>query len=196
MSRLSGAKGRRNRSVSVYELPDHQDQDASLRWAHRRSGQMGVLRMKQIQTQRSNTPSVSSKTAAQILGVVGFMWIAMVGTPSSAAAGLNVAGLGIQMDPDHRVLNFVDMRPWYDGGTLHSVTVRTWSRSTPRNQLATASAWVIHLLGEPRVRQIGMSGVRVRANGLVTCINTAIGPEVMSQPVTNLAEACAILMNM
>jgi len=122
-------------------------------------------------------------------------------TPSAVAASLGTTSLGTtslstQMGPGHRALNFVDMRPWYDGGTLHSVTVRTWSRSTPRNQLATASTWVIHLLGEPRVRQIGMSGVRVRANGLVICINTAIGPEVMSQPVTNLAEACAILMNM
>jgi len=41
MSRLSGAKGRWSRSVSVYELPDHQDQDASLRWAHRKPGLTG-----------------------------------------------------------------------------------------------------------------------------------------------------------
>ncbi|HBM89335.1 MAG TPA: hypothetical protein DD437_12380 [Rhodobiaceae bacterium] len=152
--------------------------------------------MKQIKTQRSNTPSVSSTTAAQILGVVGLIWIAMVGTPSSAAAGLNVAGLGIQMGPGHRALNFVDMRPWYDGGTLHSVTVRTWSRSTPRNQLATAADWAVHVLGDPKVRQIGMSGVRVHATSLVTCINSSIGPEVMSQPVTALASACAILLDM
>ncbi|MDF1848775.1 MAG: hypothetical protein P1U69_16365 [Parvibaculaceae bacterium] len=41
-----------------------------------------------------------------------------------------------------------------------------------------------------------MSGVRVHANSLVTCINSSIGPEVMGQPVTALASACAILLRM
>lgn len=152
--------------------------------------------MKQIQTQRSNTLSVGSTTVAQILGFVGLIWITLVGTPSTAIAGLNAAGLGIQMVPDRPAHHLVDSRQWYDGGTLHRVTVRTWSRSTRRNQLATAADWAVHVLGDPKVRQIGMSGVRIHANSLVTCINTSIGPEVMSQPVTALASACAILLNM
>ena len=85
---------------------------------------------------------------------------------------------------------------WYVGGTLHRATYGQWSRGTPRDQLATASDWAVKILGEPRVMQIGMDGLKVYAANLVTCVNAAGTRSVMNHPVTELVAACSVLLGM
>lgn len=49
-------------------------------------------------------------------------------------------------------------------------------------------------MGSRQVQRLGMSGVRDRANYLITCIDRAAVPDLMDQPVAELAAVCTILM--
>lgn len=182
--------------MSVYELPDHQDQDASLRWARRRSRLKGVSRMKQTLSVCGRTGRAHRTIFTRIFSVAALGWCVSVGAPSAVTAGPS----GVTQHPgtatERQGLHFIDSQSWYEGGTLHNATLRSWQRGSSRNQLATAADWAVHILGRATVYQIGMSGVRLHANNLVICINRAATPAMLDQPVSELAAACAILLEM
>lgn len=145
-------------------------------------GYMGVTKMRQIRLAAVRANNFSRIVFMGTVCAAALALFTVAKTPSAVAASLGTTSLSTQMNPNRPALQLVDIQQWYEGGTLHRVTVRTWSRSTRRNQLATAADWAVHVLGDPRVREIGMSGVRVHATSLVTCINSSIGPVF---PVSN-----------
>lgn len=84
---------------------------------------------------------------------------------------------------------------WYEGGTLHKATAAEWSSASPSNQLATAGDWSAIILGETRVRELGLDGLRSHAQQMVACVNTAISDGPSNQAVSEVAAGCSILMN-
>jgi hypothetical protein len=83
---------------------------------------------------------------------------------------------------------------WYEGGTLHKATAAQWAAASSSNRLATAGDWSATKLGESRVRQLGMNGLRSYAQQLVNCVNEATSDGPSNQTVGGIAAACAILM--
>jgi hypothetical protein len=84
---------------------------------------------------------------------------------------------------------------WYEGGTLHKATAAEWSSASPSNQLETAGDWTAIILGETRVRELGLDGLRSHAQQMVACVNTAISDGPSNQAVSEVAAGCSILMN-
>ena len=198
MSRLSGGKGRWSRSVSVYELPDHQDQDASLRWARRRSGLKGVHVMTR-HTETSAQDFANNSRWRPSLCTVNFLFLLLVAATIAGTISTQPAmALPTNQSPMSydRSLPIIEVRVnrWYEGGALQRATLRQWLRASRRNQLATAAGWTIQTLGEAKVRQLGMEGWRLFANNLITCVNAAAVPDMMDRSVTEIVAACTILL--
>lgn len=59
---------------------------------------------------------------------------------------------------------------WYQGGNLQSSTLDQWSAASERNKLATASDWIVIVLGDNQVRK--MNVLKKKANILVNCVDT------------------------
>jgi hypothetical protein len=81
---------------------------------------------------------------------------------------------------------------WYQGGTLHSVTIAQWVNGSYRDKLATAGDWIVGRLGDEQARD--MSRLMGRAAGLVHCVDS-VGFAVYttskdSERVNSVALAC------
>ena len=61
---------------------------------------------------------------------------------------------------------------WYQGGNLQGSTLHKWAISSERNKLATASDWIVIVLGESQVRN--MNTLKKKANVLVNCVDTLV----------------------
>lgn len=195
MSRLSGAKGRRNRSVSVYELPDHQDQDCQLAVGAPQVRAKGVQIMNlQNPRPRTEEPSAYRNVSflTRVTGTAASLLLAMGIFASSAHAQPITSFLSELSTP--LPTQTVSSQRWYEGGGLQRATLRQWMRASRRDQLATAAGWTIQTLGRDKVLALGMDGWRAYANNFVTCVNTAAAPAVMEKPVSELAAACSVLL--
>lgn len=84
---------------------------------------------------------------------------------------------------------------WYDGGTLHRANFEEWKSASKSNRLATSGDWAAHILGEDQVRQIGMDGLRVRAQQMSNCITGAATGTSPNLAASQAAAACAVLLN-
>jgi len=84
---------------------------------------------------------------------------------------------------------------WYAGGTLHRANAGQWQTANAANRLATASDWSAHILGEQKVREIGMIGLKDHSQLMSNCVTEATSGGPSSLPVSEIAAACAILMN-
>lgn len=187
--------------MPVYELPDHQDQDASLRWAHREPRQREFRLMETLHETKPLSPikglhtdrtrSTRNKVLALTISLAGFASMTTL-VPSPASATFLVSSYAA--DAQSTPLILVAEQRWFQGGTLHRSTLREWLRASRRNQIATAADLSVHFLGEPTVIQLGMDAWRLYATSLVTCINTAAAPPVMDRPVIETAAACSIML--
>jgi hypothetical protein len=83
---------------------------------------------------------------------------------------------------------------WYEGGTLHKATAAEWSSASSGNQLATAADWSATMLGESRVREMGLDGLRSYAQQMVACVNAAISDGPSNQAISEVAAGCGILL--
>lgn len=61
---------------------------------------------------------------------------------------------------------------WYQGGSLHASTLKEWSVASTKNKLATASDWIVIVLGEDQVRNMEL--LKLKSNILVNCVDTLI----------------------
>ena len=84
---------------------------------------------------------------------------------------------------------------WYEGGNLHRATAAEWASASASNRLATAGDWSVAILGENRVQQMGMNGLRAYARQLVNCVSEAVSGGPRNQAVSEVAAACGILMD-
>lgn len=85
---------------------------------------------------------------------------------------------------------------WYEGGTLHKSTASEWSAGSARDKLATSADWTASILGAGRIGQIGgIDAMRPYAKSLVTCIDEATKGQPGHLKTTQIAAACAKLMN-
>lgn len=87
------------------------------------------------------------------------------------------------------------MADWYSGGTLHRATASQWHSASSANRLATAADWSVRVLSESQIRQLGMRGWRNYAQELADCVSTATAGGPQNQAVSEIAAACAILMD-
>jgi hypothetical protein len=83
---------------------------------------------------------------------------------------------------------------WYEGGTLHLATVEQWQSGSAADQLATSADWSVALIGQSQALQIGMDGIRDRAEDLSSCVTTASSDAPSNSAANQLAIACAQLM--
>ena len=201
MSRLSGAKGHRDRVERFSNSPITRIKIASLRWAHRRSGQREFRLMETLHETKplSLIDGLCPDRPRSALGKVLVLAISLAGFPGMAALAPSPASatsFGSSYATDSRSLPFtlVAEQRWFQGGTLHRSTLREWLRASRRNQIATAADLSVHFLGEPTVIQLGMDAWRLYATSLVTCINAAAAPPVMDRPVIETAAACSIML--
>ena len=84
---------------------------------------------------------------------------------------------------------------WYEGGTLHRANFGEWKSASASNRLATSGDWAAHILGETQVRQMGMDGLRRRAQQLSNCVTEAATGTSPNLAASQAAAACAVLMN-
>jgi hypothetical protein len=84
---------------------------------------------------------------------------------------------------------------WYSGGNLHRSTASQWHGASSANRLATAADWSVRILSENRVRQLGMTGWRTYSQELADCVSAATSGGPQNQAVSEIAAACAILMD-
>lgn len=84
---------------------------------------------------------------------------------------------------------------WYEGGTLHRASLAEWKSAPASNRLATSGDWAAHILGEDQVRQIGMDGLRVRAQQMSNCVTEAAAGPSPNLAASQAAAACAVLLN-
>jgi len=79
---------------------------------------------------------------------------------------------------------------WYEGGTLHRDTGRTWKASTAQNRLATSADFIVKV-GKPE----SMGELREKATELAACISEAVADTSGDdQEVSGVAAACVILL--
>jgi hypothetical protein len=84
---------------------------------------------------------------------------------------------------------------WYSGGTMHRATLAEWRTADPEDRLATAADWSVRILGENRVRQVGMAGIRPYAEQLVACVNeVALEEGAAHFSAAEMAAACSTLL--
>jgi hypothetical protein len=91
--------------------------------------------------------------------------------------------------------------PWYTGGSLHKASAREWLDATVKNQLATASDWV--LTSKSVKAKFATSGdmgvVRPHADQLRQCVNAALRRHsdlYAKMPVADIAVTCLITLNL
>lgn len=84
---------------------------------------------------------------------------------------------------------------WHSGGTLHRVTASEWHAASSANRLATAADWSVRILPESRIRHLGMRGWRDYSQELADCVSKATSGGSQNQAVSEIAAACAILMD-
>lgn len=84
---------------------------------------------------------------------------------------------------------------WYEGGTLHRADFGEWKSASASNRLATSGDWAAHILGDVQVRQMGMDGLRTRAQQLSNCVTEAATGTSPSLAASQAAAACAVLLN-
>lgn len=86
------------------------------------------------------------------------------------------------------------MAEWYKGGTLHRASASQWNAAAPKDRLATAGDWSAAILGEDRVRRMGLSGLKVVAQSLADCVSEAVADGPNNLAVSEVAAMCLILM--
>jgi hypothetical protein len=89
----------------------------------------------------------------------------------------------------------VALADWYTGGTMHRATLGDWRTADPLDRLATAADWSVRILGEDRVRQVGMAGIRPYAEQLVACVDeVALEEGAAHFSAAEIAAACSTLL--
>ena len=84
---------------------------------------------------------------------------------------------------------------WFDGGTLHKQTMAEWSRASYRNRLATSADFFAGSIDKSGAPPRHPDQFRGKAVELEQCISEAhIDGITDSQPVSDLAAACLILL--
>lgn len=83
---------------------------------------------------------------------------------------------------------------WYEGGTLHRANAEQWQSASSANRLATSGDWASHILGIDTVREIGLDGLRIFALELSSCVTEASSGAPSNTGASELAAACAILL--
>jgi len=67
-------------------------------------------------------------------------------------------------------------KPWYAGGTLHSVTMRDWHAGTDENRLATSADWAYTFVNEKyglfAASTFPKKDLKIIAQGIVNCVNS------------------------
>lgn len=195
MSRLSGAKGRRNRVERFTNSPITRDQDCQLAVGAPQVRAEGVQIMNLHNPRpRADEPSAHSNVSvpARAIRTATSLMLAIGLFTSSAYARPTISFLSEQTT-SHFIPTSSSQR-WYEGGGLQRATLRQWLRASRRDQLATAAGWTIQTLGRDKVLALGMNGWRAYANNFVTCVNAAAAPAVMGRPVSELAAACSVLL--
>ena len=63
-------------------------------------------------------------------------------------------------------------KEWYQGGSLHGSNLSQWSAASNNNKLATASDWIVIVLGDNEVQNMAL--LKQKSSILVNCIDTLI----------------------
>lgn len=84
---------------------------------------------------------------------------------------------------------------WYEGGTLHRANFEEWKAASMANRLATSGDWAAHIIGEAKVRQMGMDSLRTHAQQMSNCVTEAANEASPSLAASQAAAACAALMS-
>lgn len=79
---------------------------------------------------------------------------------------------------------------WYEGGTLHKATAKTWHASSAQNQLATSADFVAAAKAAKSMAQL-----QLRSAALKTCISTSTAdPDHRYLEVSEVAAVCIVLL--
>lgn len=90
---------------------------------------------------------------------------------------------------------------WYEGGTLHKATLQEWIDATPENRLATAADWSFAMLGEDKAMKLGLDGLKIKAQEVVSCLNEftsddeAVAAASKNNKIAEFAVMCRIMMD-
>ncbi|HOO40894.1 MAG TPA: hypothetical protein PK425_08355 [Syntrophales bacterium] len=91
---------------------------------------------------------------------------------------------------------------WYEGGSLHSTSVRKWKQASSANRLATAADWFLSMTGksnkELQMELTAMGEVdyqeafRYYASRLERCVSEKVGKRTVRQEdrISDYAEKC------
>ncbi len=84
-----------------------------------------------------------------------------------------------------------DTLKWYNGGTLHKGTIKTWKGATEKNKLATCADFCTNYY-----KTFNIVDTKVAANNLKICINEAVKGHDTSNAlsVSEVAAMCLILL--
>lgn len=84
---------------------------------------------------------------------------------------------------------------WYEGGTLHKGKIGDWRNAQTANKLATCADFVA-LTAKRQGRTISLPMMRIEAENLMKCIDTAIsGNKVDHLEIAEIAASCLILIH-
>lgn len=85
---------------------------------------------------------------------------------------------------------------WYEGGTLHSATVKEWREATYTDRLATAADWALTMLEKTGNKPASTDALKPFAVDLEACVTTtAAGGNAEGQRASELAAACWVLLH-
>ena len=77
------------------------------------------------------------------------------------------------------------------GGTLHNATAGEWNRGSYRDQLATASDWVLEFWSATTGGPLGSGdGFYLYSSWLQRCVYEMSAPSPVDEPAANLAVVC------
>jgi len=79
-----------------------------------------------------------------------------------------LAGVLVFIGLNFTSTHIVAQSNWYEGGTLHRSTVRTWKTSSDKNKLATCADFMAKVNNK-----ISMQELKIRSANLKTCIDEA-----------------------
>lgn len=98
---------------------------------------------------------------------------------------------------------------WYEGGTLHSASIKEWRKASPENRLATCAEFAAALWSKGRLREDMAAKIKTPddllgpVTALVACIDKATEPEAdpkrdeemyANQTVSEMAARCVATM--
>ncbi|CAK7034926.1 MAG: hypothetical protein DELT_00521 [Desulfovibrio sp.] len=85
---------------------------------------------------------------------------------------------------------------WYEGGTLHTVTVAQWNKGSSHDKIATAGDWVAYHTAPEKLRSVDADLLREAATAVAICVDKSTDgiESVQNQQVTQFALLCMTMM--